>query len=125
VFIGAADGGVVLDRRLVPNTVIELKDARDCDGGERLTHIFVDFFPGEPGANDLLELKPGEWFGQDQKFPLFIPHQDGGGIPACVDATFVFRPEAALNADVVFHVKGSLASQADAGWAADSGIEPP
>ena len=121
VLVGATDGGVVLDRRLIPNTDVELKDARDCDAGGRLTRIFVDFFPEVPGPSDLLELRPGEWFGRNQQFPIFLGRQDGGGIPECVDATFVFRPEAALNDEIYFHVKGSLTPHADAGLAGDAG----
>ncbi len=118
--IGAADGGVVLDRRLVENADVELTEARDCDAGADLPVIFADFFPTPPGPSDLLELRPGKWYGARERFLLFIPDEDGGSPPSCVDATFVFRPEVALNPQVTFHVKADLVTptpppDADAG----------
>jgi len=125
VLVTAVDGGVVLDRRLTPNADIEILDAQDCDAGKPLAYFFAEYLPPEPGPSDLLELGPGEWFGQDMRFPIFIHQQDGGGIPDCVDATFVFRPEAAANGEVHFRVRGSLAPRVDAGERADGGEVPP
>jgi len=122
VVIGAADGSVVLDRRLTPNADVEITDARDCDAGQPLTYSFAEYLPMVPGPSDLIELKPGEWFGKDEQFPIFIWQQrQDGGIPDCVDATFFFRPQAALNESVFFHVKGSLVAPPDGGEPVDSG----
>jgi len=108
LLVGATDGGVVLDRRLVPNASVELTETLDCDAGTRLRHIFADFFPPEPLPSDLLELEPGTWFGKYEQVPMFVPRRDGGGLPACVDAAFTLHLEAALNPSVPFRVRGSV-----------------
>lgn len=108
LLIGAMDGGVVLDRRLIENAGVNLVDVQDCDGGPMpIPHIVTDFFPTPPAASDVLELPPGHWYGATERFLLFIAHEDGGGTPACVDATFTVRLETAANPNVPIRVKGT------------------
>ena len=107
LLIGAVDGGVVLDRRMVPNTNVELEHALDCDAGTELRHIFVDSFVWEPGPSDLIELRPDMWYGMHERFPIFIRDRDGGGLPDCVDAIFTLHLESALNPHVPFRVRGA------------------
>jgi hypothetical protein len=116
LLIGASDGGVVLDRRLVPNTNLDLREVRDCDGGAMpMQHYIFDFFPPRPGPSDWLEIRSFDWFGTEEEIPLFVAEEDGGGIPSCVDAEFVLHLESAANTPR-FHVVGSRStSEPDAG----------
>jgi len=116
LLIGATDGGVLLDRRLVPNYSVEIKDAHDCDGGQRGNYVVVDYFPKSPSTSSMVDLRPGEWFGKDVHFPLFLEREDGGGVPDCVDATFTLHLANALNPHIPFQVRGyRFVSEGDAG----------
>jgi len=119
LLVSAVDGGVVLDRRMVPNTNVELEHALDCDAGTELRHIFVDSFVWEPGPSDLIELRPDMWYGLFERFPIFL-HDPDGGTPDCVDAIFTLHLESALNPHLPFRLRaarvvpGSDAGQPDA-----------
>src|SRR5262249_8859087 len=70
LLVGAKDGGIVFDRRFVPNTNLELRAVQDCDAGTPLPFIFADYFPPPPSPSDLVELHAGEWFGTEEQFPI-------------------------------------------------------
>src|SRR5436190_208233 len=95
LLIAARDGGIVLDRRFVPNTNVELRALQDCDAGTLLPTVIVDYFPEPPSASDLVKLRADEWFGTEERFFVTMPQKDGGPIADCVDATFRLRPEVA------------------------------
>lgn len=122
LLVGAIDGGVLLDRRLVPSWGLEVTGALDCDGGGPIPYFFWDYLPPGPSSSSMVEIRAGEWFGKDVRFPLFVKEEDGGGVPNCVDATFTLNLAMALNPHVPFRVTAYRAiPEFDAGQEADAG----
>ncbi|HVE86596.1 MAG TPA: hypothetical protein VND93_27250 [Myxococcales bacterium] len=107
LLVGAQDGGIAFDRRFIPNANIDLKALQDCDAGTLLPLIVFDYIFDRPTAYDVVELRAGEWFGAEEQFPVTIQHEDAGPPADCVDVTFLFHPQVALNPEVVFHVRAN------------------
>jgi len=127
LLVSAHDGGIVLDRRLIPSIGVDLHEVSACDGGPMpFPHYIFDFIPDPLRSSDLLSIRAGEWFGARNDYPIFIAGKDGGDVPSCVDATFLLHLESAANTPVSFRVMGARsAPEADAGLpGGDSAPEP-
>jgi len=97
ILVGAIDAGVTIDRRLIESINVDSRAVRDCATPAEVWFWYADWFARSPSDSDLLDLKPGDWFGRDVEF-LFFPREkipDGG--PECIDVSFVIRPEPAAH----------------------------
>jgi len=93
VLLGAMDGGIVIDRHLVENVHVTADTATDCVTGKEVGFWSVDHIASSPREGDLLFLGPGDWFGTELEYPLFMhEHEDGGG-PPCVQVKLTVQPE--------------------------------
>jgi hypothetical protein len=91
--LGAADAGVVIDRRIIENVHVTMDAVRDCAEAGALEYLFVDHLASPPTDKDLLALEPGYWFGSNLRYPLFPRERFPDGGPPCIDADFSVRPE--------------------------------
>ena len=91
LLIGAVGGNLHVDRRLIPNTVIEVDAVSDCTAEYSVPSGFflTDSFPSKPRQEDILTLKPGEWYGKKVRFFLFSERLGHPG-PDCIEARFSF-----------------------------------
>lgn len=93
LLLGATDGGVVVDRRLIENVHVAMDAVRECAMAGDLSFLFVDRWASPPTEKDLLLVEPGYWFGSDLRYPLFPREDFPDGGPRCIDAYFSVRPE--------------------------------
>lgn len=84
LLVTAVDGPIALDRRVVENVHLTIVGVSSCDG-RPLPHVVEDYFPRELGAEDVLMLEPGYWYGASLEYRLF----KASG-PGCVVAKYVF-----------------------------------
>jgi len=75
VLVGAADGGVVIDRRLLESIHIDSRTIHDCATGAEVWFWYAD------------------WFGRDVEFLLFPREKVPDAGPDCIDVQFAVRPE--------------------------------
>ena len=86
LLVGAVSSRLLLDRRLIVNTVVNLDIVRECDTGLPPTFMRADALPRPPGEEDLLVLEPGDWYGKQLHIPLFSAALGHPG-PDCIEAT--------------------------------------
>lgn len=87
VLIGATIEPVVMDRRMVPWSDLELKKIRACDTKARLKHWRWDAAIGPPEPEDIITVPQGYWWGADVLFLLFDKSKTPE--PDCFEAELV------------------------------------
>jgi hypothetical protein len=90
LLIGAVSGRLLLDKRLIVNTVVNLDIVRECETGLPPTFMRADAFPRPAREEDLLALEPGHWYGKQIHIPLFSAALGHPG-PDCIEATLTFH----------------------------------
>ncbi|MFP2901602.1 hypothetical protein [Corallococcus sp. 4LFB] len=93
ILVGAAEGAITVDRRLVENSSLEVTAVLDCATAQPVEFLVADRFPSPARAEDLLGLEPGYWFGADVDFPLFDEQLNGKRGPDCIDLTLALHPK--------------------------------
>jgi hypothetical protein len=92
LLIGAVEGTVRIDRRLIENISVSLKGVSDCASGQELYFIKSGVIAPPRREEDILALEPGYWYGKDVRIPLFDQHlQESQGHPECVDVDLVLH----------------------------------
>jgi len=92
ILLGATDGGVVIDRRLIESIHVDPRSVQDCATGAAVGFWYADWFAPPPSGEDLLLLEPGYWFGGDLTYPFFPREEFPDGGPRCIDVRFAVRP---------------------------------
>jgi hypothetical protein len=87
----------VMDRRLAEDVSVGLASVLDSETRESLSPWVADRAMPEASGDDLITLRPGEWFGRNVSFLVFA---DPGGTavgPRCIDfELFLILPEAGV-----------------------------
>ncbi|MBZ4375191.1 hypothetical protein NR800_34190 [Corallococcus interemptor] len=85
LLLGTSSGSLCLDRRLIESHTLTVERVLDCASGQPLPLLDVDVRTPPRREEDLLLLKPGQWYGRDVSVPLFPQSATGQPGPACVD----------------------------------------
>jgi hypothetical protein len=89
--VGVKQGLIRLDKRLVENVSINVESVSDCATGQQVGYFFTDSFPPPPTTEDLLVLRPGQWYGVDFRYPLFAERATGQPSPDCIKVKLLLR----------------------------------
>jgi hypothetical protein len=89
--IGAVNGSIKLDKRLVEEVSINLDAVTQCDTGQTVRVLVADRFPPPAQQEDLLILERGYWYGADVYFPLFVEEPNRQPGPACIELSLSLR----------------------------------
>ncbi|RYZ36296.1 MAG: hypothetical protein EOO71_32325 [Myxococcaceae bacterium] len=82
LLLGAVDGSLCVDRRLIESFTLNVERVLDCATGQPLGFLIVDVRAPPRRAEDVLLLEPGQWYGRNVSVPLFSPSGPG---PGCID----------------------------------------
>ena len=93
LLVGVKAGQLLLDKRLVENVSVELRELRECVSGQPVDSLEVDSFPAPPRPDKLLRLNAGFWYGADVRFALFDEQLTGKKPPECFEAELQLRAE--------------------------------
>ncbi|RYZ16116.1 MAG: hypothetical protein EOO70_05255 [Myxococcaceae bacterium] len=93
VLVGSEEGALILDRRFVESSTLDIVAVLDCATAQPLEFLVADRFPPPSREEDLLQLAPGYWFGAEVDFPLFDEQLNGKPGPDCIDVTLTFHPK--------------------------------
>lgn len=87
----------VMDRRLVEDIAVGLASVRDGETGQSISPWIADTLLPEASGDDLITLRPGEWFGREVSFLVFADARGSAGGPSCIDfELFLILPEAGV-----------------------------
>jgi hypothetical protein len=87
ILIGATVDPLVIDRRMIPWTRVELKNTRSCDTKAPLIYWVFESFVEPPKPEDVITVPRGYWWGADVLFQLFDKRQTTE--PDCFEADLV------------------------------------
>ena len=85
--VGATEGPVRLDKRLIENLSVNVKSVATCGTSEPLGFFITDSFAPPPKPEDLLVVTPGHWYGVDFDYPLFDERKANPPKPDCIEVT--------------------------------------
>lgn len=85
LLVGAEQGKVRLDRRLVHNVSLTVASVSACETHERVPFVEVDYVTRPRTREHLLVLEPGQWYGRDIRFPLLAREITGKLGPPCIE----------------------------------------
>ena len=124
LLVGALDGTIRLDKRLIENISLSLKGISDCASGQELYFIKAGVIAPPLQEEEILALKPGYWYGKDIRVSLFDRHLlESQGRPECIDVELILRVLEGKSALLRVRAKLTSSSGEDAGVPApDAGI---
>ena len=92
-----AQSPTVMDRRLVEDVSVGLASVLDSETRESLSPWVSDGAMLEASGDDLITLRPGEWFGRNVSFFVFADPDGATAGPRCIDfELFLILPEAGV-----------------------------
>ncbi|AFE05527.1 hypothetical protein COCOR_03950 [Corallococcus coralloides DSM 2259] len=91
ILVGAEEGAITVDRRLVENQVLQVTEVHDCDSPSPVS-IEIFGVPPRRVPEELMTLEPGTWLEADVAFPLFNYRRRGAQEADCLDLTVTLNP---------------------------------
>jgi hypothetical protein len=92
LLIGAQDGTIRIDKRLIENISLSLKGVSNCASGQELYFIRAGVVAPPLREEEILALKPGYWYGKDVRVSLFDQHLlETQGRPECIDVDLMLH----------------------------------
>lgn len=124
LLIGALDGPIRIDKRLIENISLSLKGISDCASGQELFFIKAGVVAPPRREEDTLILEPGYWYGKDVRVSLFDQHLlESQGQPECIDVDLILHVLKGRSAQLRVRATRPPSSRMDAGMPGpDAGV---
>lgn len=128
LLIGAVEGSLCLDRRLIFGWDVEVYGVWECSSEIRAPVGYLNIHPFQrpPSEGHVLLLEPGYWYGAPIRIPLFMSEQPSGERnPDCVEVDLSLVTLGNRTAGSVrVQARRDPPASADGGVPQDGGVSP-